>query len=181
MGTYLINIKMKSFTLILGLAALTMTTSELGQAQAVQLQAMHQLRENKLDETTKASVKRAAAAALKVAVAAKKAEAAESIKSDMKEVHKAEKAETSDAITDSVDRYARDEERKAVERAVAHVERIRQKKLEVHKSALKEIETIKVEAQKKHDEINKATKDATDKAIAKASKAVIGLDVGPNK
>jgi hypothetical protein len=172
---------MKSFTLILGLAALTMTTSELGQAQAVQLQAMHQLRENKLDETTKASVKRAAAAALKVAVAAKKAEAAESIKSDMKEVHKAEKAETSDAITDSVDRYARDEERKAVERAVAHVERIRQKKLEVHKSALKEIETIKVEAQKKHDEINKATKDATDKAIAKASKAVIGLDVGPNK
>ena len=37
---------------------------------------MNQLRENKLDETTKASVKRAAAAALKVAVAAKKAEAA---------------------------------------------------------------------------------------------------------
>merc|ERR1719440_1155488 len=146
---------------------------------------MNQLRENaitqKLDETTKASVKRAAAAALKVAVAAKKAEAAESIKSDMKEVHKAEKAETSDAITDSVDRYARDEERKAVERAVAHVERIRQKKLEVHSSALKEIESIKVEAQKKHDEINKATKDATDKAIAKASKAVQGLDVGPNK
>ena len=125
---------MKSLALILGLAALTMTTSELGQAQAVQLQAMHQLRENKLDETTKASVKRAAAAALKVAVAAKKAEAAESIKSDMKEVHKAEKAETSDAITDSVDRYARDEERKAVERAVAHVERIRQKKLEVHQN-----------------------------------------------
>jgi hypothetical protein len=122
---------------------------------------------------------RAAAAAL--FTDAKKAEAAESIKSDMKEVHKAEKAETSDAITDSVDKYARDEERKAVERAVAHVERIRQKKLEVHKSALKEIEVIKVEAQKKHDEINKATRDATDKAIAKASKAVIGLDVGPNK
>lgn len=146
---------------------------------------MNQLRENavakKLDETTKASVKRAAAAALKVAVAAKKAEAAESIKSDMKEVHKAEKAETSDAITDSVDKYAKEEEKKAVERAVAHVERIRQKKLEVHSSALKEIETIKVEAQKKHDEINKATKDATDKAIAKASKAVMGLDTGPNK
>ena len=99
----------------------------------------------------------------------------------MKEVHKAEKAETSDSITESVDKYARDEERKAVERAVAHVERIRQKKLEVHKSALKEIENIKVEAQKKHDEINKATKDATDKAIAKASKSVQGLDVGPNK
>ena len=62
-----------------------------------------------------------------------------------------------------------------------HVEKIRQKKLEVHKSALKEIENIKVEAQKKHDEINKATKDATDKAIAKASKNVQGLDVGPNK
>ena len=59
------------------------------------MQAMNQLHENavtkKLDETTKASVKRAAAAALKVAVAAKKAEAAESIKSDMEEVHKAEK------------------------------------------------------------------------------------------
>lgn len=172
---------MKSWALILALGAITMTNNSPAQVQAVQLQAMNQLREHKLDETTKASVKRAAAAALKVAVAAKKAEAAESIKSDMKEVHKAEKAETSDAITDSVDRFARDEERKAVERAVAHVERIRQKKLEVHKSALKEIETIKVEAQKKHDEINKATKDATDKAIAKASKAVIGLDVGPNK
>merc|ERR1712032_211154 len=181
MGTYLINIKMKSLTLILGLAALAMTSSDLGQVQAIQLEAMDKVSENKLDETTKASVKRAAAAALKVAVAAKKAEAAESIKSDMNEVHKAEKAETSDAITDSVDRYAREEERKAVERAVAHVERIRQHKLEVHKSALKEIEGIKVEAQKKHDEINKATKDATDKAIAKASKSVIGLDVGPNK
>merc|ERR1712159_227828 len=105
-----------------------------------------------------------------VAVAAKKAEAAESIKSDMREVHKAEKQESSDAITESVDKSARDEEKKAVERAVAHVERIRQKKLEVHSAALKEIESIKMEAQKKHDEINKATKDATDKAIAKASK-----------
>lgn len=172
---------MKSLALILGLSAITMTTNDSFQASAVQLQAMHQLRVNKLDETTRASVKRAAAAALKVAVAAKKAEAAESIKSDMKEVSKAEKAETSDSITESVDKYAREEERKAVERAVAQVERIRQKKLEVHKSALKEIETIKVEAQKKHDEINKATKDATDKAIVKASKAVQGLDVGPNK
>ena len=39
------------------------------------------------------SVKRAAAAALKVAVAAKKAEAAENIRSDMKEVNKAETRE----------------------------------------------------------------------------------------
>ena len=99
----------------------------------------------------------------------------------MKEVHKAEKAETSDSITESVDKFAKEEEKKAVERAVAHVERIRQKKLEVHSMALKEIESIKTEAQKKHDEINKATKDATDKAIAKASKQVQGLDVGPNK
>ena len=57
---------MKTWALILGLAALTMTNNE---AQAIQLQAMNQLRENavtaKLDETTKASVKRAAAAALK--------------------------------------------------------------------------------------------------------------------
>ena len=50
----------------------------------------------------------------------------------------------------------------------------------MHTAALKEIESIKIEAQKKHDEINKATKDATDKAIAKASKSVQGLDVGPN-
>ena len=44
------------------------------------------IREDKLDDATKKSVKRAAAAALKVAVAAKKAEAAENIRSDMKEV-----------------------------------------------------------------------------------------------
>ena len=44
------------------------------------------IREEKLDDATKKSVKRAAAAALKVAVAAKKAEAAENIRSDMKEV-----------------------------------------------------------------------------------------------
>lgn len=172
---------MKSWAIILGVSAIAMTSNSEFQASAVQLQSMIDINENKLDETTKASVKRAAAAALKVAVAAKKAEASESIKNDMKEVHKAEKAETSDSITEAVDKYAREEERKAVERAVQHVEKIRQKKLEVHKSALKEIENIKVEAQKKHDEINKATKDATDKAIAKASKNVQGLDVGPNK
>ena len=49
--------------------------------------------EEKLDDATKKSVKRAAAAALKVAVAAKKAEAAENIRSDMKEVNKAETRE----------------------------------------------------------------------------------------
>jgi hypothetical protein len=49
--------------------------------------------QDKLDEETKASVKKAAAAALKVAVAAKKAEAQESIKQDMKAVHAAERAE----------------------------------------------------------------------------------------
>lgn len=43
----------------------------------------------------------------------------------MREVHKAEKQETSDAINESIDRMAREEEKRAVERAVAHVERIR--------------------------------------------------------
>ena len=42
---------------------------------AAQLQSLVELSENKLDEETKLSVKKAAAAALKVAVAAKKAEA----------------------------------------------------------------------------------------------------------
>ena len=90
---------MKNCVLILGLAALTMTGGS-NDVQAIQLQAMNQLRANAitngLDETTKASVERAASAALKVAVAAKKAEADESIKNDMKEVHKAEKKEASD-------------------------------------------------------------------------------------
>jgi hypothetical protein len=97
-----------------------------------------------------------------VAVAAKKAEAAESIKTDMREVHKAEKQETSDAINESIDRMAREEEKRAVERAVAHVERIRQRKQEVHNSAMREIESIKFDAQKRHDEINRSTKDQTD-------------------
>ena len=44
----------------------------------------------------------------------------------MKEVRKAESRETSDAISDAVDKQSREEEKKAVERAVAHVERIRQ-------------------------------------------------------
>ena len=60
--------------------------------------------ESKLDEATKQSVKMAAAAALKVAVAAKKAESAASIKSDMQEVKKAEVSEASDAITEAVER-----------------------------------------------------------------------------
>jgi len=50
----------------------------------------------------------------------------------MKEVHKAEKKEASDSIMEAVDKTSRDEEKRAVEKAVAHVERIRQKKLEVH-------------------------------------------------
>lgn len=51
--------------------------------------------------------------------------------------------------------------------------------MEVHSKALKEIEKIKVEAQKKHDEINKATRDATDKVIVTASHSVLGLDGAP--
>ena len=131
---------------------------------------------DKLDETTKKSVKKAAAAALKVAVAAKKAEAAESIKNDMKEVEKAETREHSDSINESLDKVAAEEEKKAVERAVAHVEKIRSQKLIVHQNALKEIESIKQDAQKKHDAINRESKEAMDKAIAKAQKGVIGLD-----
>lgn len=42
---------------------------------AITVQQLAQVDENKLDEETKLSVKKAAAAALKVAVAAKKAEA----------------------------------------------------------------------------------------------------------
>ena len=92
-------------------------------ANATQLNSMSL--NDKLDETTKKSVKKAAAAALKVAVAAKKAEAAESIKNDMKEVAKTETKEHSDAINESLDKVAAEEEKKAVERAVAHVEKIR--------------------------------------------------------
>ena len=65
---------MKSFAL--GLAVLMLVSG----SDAITI------REEKLDDATKKSVKRAAAAALKVAVAAKKAEAAENIRSDMKEV-----------------------------------------------------------------------------------------------
>ena len=85
-----------------------------------------QIDQDKLDEETKASVKKAAAAALKVAVAAKKAEAQESIKQDMKAVHAAERSEQSDEITSAVDKTSQEEEKLAVERAVAHVEKIRQ-------------------------------------------------------
>jgi len=41
---------------------------------------------------------------------------------------------------------------------------------------LKKIEQIKIEAQKKHDEINKGTKEATDKVIEGAAKGIMGLD-----
>ena len=75
-----------------------------------------------------------------------------------------------------MDRASKDEEKKAVEKAVAHVEKIRQQKLVVHQNALKEIQNIKSEAQKKHDEINRQTKEATEKAIAKAQQGVMGLE-----
>ena len=44
----------------------------------------------------------------------------------------------------------------------------------------KKINTLEelIDAQKKHDEINAATKKATDEAIAKAQKGVTGLDAG---
>ena len=79
----------------------------------------------KLDETTRRSVQRAAAAALSVAVAAKKAEAAESIGNDMKAVKKAELDETNDNISDAIEKASRAEEKRAVEKAVAYVEKVR--------------------------------------------------------
>ena len=94
----------------------------------------------------------------------------------MKEVKKAETQEASDAITESIDKTSKEEEKKAVERAVAHVEKIRQQKLKMHESALKEIEGIKTEAQKKHDAINEDTKKATEAAIKKATDGLYGLD-----
>ena len=129
----------------------------LANTNAITVQQLAQVDENKLDEETKLSVKKAAAAALKVAVAAKKAEAQESIKQDMTAVKKAEKTETSDEITTAVDKSAQEEEKLAVEKAVAHVEKIRQQKLVAHNNALKEIESIKAAAQKEHDAINKKT------------------------
>ena len=157
------------FYSLLSVAMLLATTN------AVQIQSLAQIDENKLDEETKLSVKKAAAAALKVAVAAKKAEAQESIKQDMKAVKKAEKTEASDEITTAVDKSAQEEEKLAVEKAVAHVEKIRQQKLVVHNNALKEIESIKSAAQKEHDAINKKTQEDTQKAIAKAMSGVKGL------
>ncbi len=65
----------------------------ISQSEAVTIDQLNTIEEEKLDDATKKSVKRAAAAALKVAVAAKKAEAAENIRSDMKEVKKAETRE----------------------------------------------------------------------------------------
>merc|ERR1712153_23942 len=98
-----------------------------------------------------------------------------SIKQDMRAVKKAEKTEASDEITSAVDKSAQEEERLAVEKAVAHVEKIRQQKLVVHNNALKEIETIKMAAQKEHDSINKKTQEDTQKAIAKAMSGVKNL------
>lgn len=88
---------MKFWTISLAVAMLLTN-----QVEATQLTTLKQsgIEEQKLDEATKASVKKAAAAALKVAVAAKKAESQESIKNDMKAVHKAEKKEDADAISE---------------------------------------------------------------------------------
>jgi len=115
-----------------------------------------------------------------VAVAAKKAEAQESIKTDMKAVHAAERSEQSDEITSAVEKTSQEEEKAAVERAVAHVEKIRQQKIVAHNKALKEIENIKAAAQLEHDKINKHTNEEVQKAIAKAQQGVKGLDAGPN-
>ena len=106
--------KVYSTTLALVIAGLMLSTSvegvKLSQAETV----VHQ----KLDETTKKSVQRAAAAALSVAVAAKKAEAAESIRADMNQVHEAERQETSDDISAAIEKTSREEEKRAVEKAV---------------------------------------------------------------
>ena len=76
---------MKFFAL--GLAVIMLVSN----AEAVTIRQADE--EQRLDDATKKSVKRAAAAALKVAVAAKKAEAAENIRADMQEVNKAETRE----------------------------------------------------------------------------------------
>ena len=68
------------------------------------------------------------------------------------------------------------EEKKAVERAVAHVERIRKQKQVAHDEAIKEIEQIKLAAKKKHEEIDLATAKATQDVINKATKGVMNLD-----
>ena len=167
----LLIIKMKYCT-ILALVACSMLIGQNNQVQGVKLS----INENKLDDTTKESVKKAAAAALKVAVAAKKAEAAESIKRDQAEVVKAERRENSDNIIEALEKVQKQEEKKAVEAAVAVVEKIRQKKLQQHDLAMKEIEQIKSDAQKKHDEINKATLEATQKTIAKAQAGLLVTD-----
>ena len=46
---------------------------------------------------------------------------------------------------------------------------------------MKEIQQIKADAQKKHDEINRETKALTDSAIAKAQKGVMGLELQVKK
>ena len=139
----------------------------------------------RLDESTRrfvrtSSVQRAAAAALQVAVAAKKAlskaEAAESIKNDMAAVKKAEMDEAEDNVKDAIEKASRAEEKRAVEKAVAYVEKIRQEKLRLHQKALKEIENIKANAQKEHDEINRKTKRLTEEAIARATSGVLNLE-----
>ena len=117
---------MKVWTLAALVAVAILTNNH---ASAVQLQ--------KLDESTKEQVKKAAAAALKVAVAAKEADHEVSMKKDKEEIQKAETKETSSNINEQIEKASAEEEKRAVEKAVAHVERIRQKKLEAHEAALK--------------------------------------------
>ena len=85
---------MKYWTLSASLCV-AMLLGQTDQVEATSLKNIHQLslEEAKLDESTKKQVKKAAAAALKVAVAAKKAESSEAIKKDMEEVNKAESKE----------------------------------------------------------------------------------------
>ena len=158
----------------MALVACSMLVGQNESVQAIKLGINEN--QNKLDDATKESVKKAAAAALKVAVAAKKAEAAETIKKDQAEVVKAERRENSDSIIEALEKTQKQEEKKAVETAVAIVEKIRQKKLLQHDAALKEIEQIKTDAQKRHDMINKETAEAEAKTIAKAQAGLLSIE-----
>ena len=73
---------------------------------------------------------------------------------------------------DAIEKTSRLEEKSAVEKAVAHVEKIRQKKLEVHNRALEEVQKVKAAAQVQHDAINVETKKKTDAIITKATESI---------
>ena len=68
---------------ILSIAAIALICAS-SLTEARDIKSLVQISSKRLDEATKESVRQAAAAALKVAVAAKKAESAASIKEDMK-------------------------------------------------------------------------------------------------